>query len=174
MIGPVEASMSIAVPMLNTGATILRIDKARDTTMRTCNSGSAAAPVEQPALGPARLRAARLRTGCGQGPALTGRTSAIALSARIAVIELARTGRLTGKPEIGVQAQGTCGQVARRREPGISGRALAYDLQAGDERPQFGVVVVSAAAVPAAVVPAVAVPVEAVGVAAVGAGRTSD
>jgi hypothetical protein len=57
-------------------------------------------PVEEPALRPARLRVARLPTGCGRGPALIGRTPAIALNARTAVIVHTRTGRLTGKQVI--------------------------------------------------------------------------
>ncbi|MGB8609646.1 hypothetical protein, partial [Bradyrhizobium sp.] len=63
------------------------------------NSGSAM-PVEEPALRPARLRVARLPTGCGRGPALIGRTPAIALNARTAQIVHTRKGRLTGKQVI--------------------------------------------------------------------------
>jgi hypothetical protein len=97
--------------MSSTGGTIRRIDRERGTTMRTCNSGSAM-PVEEPALPPARLRAARLPTGRGREPALIGRTPAIALNARTVVIVRTRTGRLTGKqvaakPQTGLLPHGT-------------------------------------------------------------------
>ena len=54
--GPAEPSTSIAAPMSNTGGTIRRIDRARGTTMRTCNSGSATL-IEGPGSGSGQVPA---------------------------------------------------------------------------------------------------------------------
>jgi len=73
-----EASTSTVAPRSNTDGTIPRIDMARGTTMQTCNSGSVM-PIGEPASAP---------TGSGQGPAPTGRTSAITPNAQIAAVAL--------------------------------------------------------------------------------------
>ena len=102
--GPAEASTSIAAPTSSTGGTIRRIDRARATTMRTCNSGSVA-PIEGPAPVPAAAR--RL--------APAGRTSPIALSARTAVV---------------VPASIAAGRRARAGRP-ATGQAAARNVRSG-------------------------------------------
>jgi hypothetical protein len=151
--------------------------------MRACNSGSVP-PIEGPV---------RVLTGSGWGLVPTGRTSAIALSARTAVVVVlasiaaGRTGRraragrpaIDKLPETGRLAQGTCDRVARRacrrtaqlREPGISGllpacaMVVALGSPAADtELPHSG---------EAGAFAVVAEVSAAVGGAVVGAGRTS-
>lgn len=134
--------MSIVAPVSNTGGTIPRIDRARGTTMQTCNSGSVP-PIAEPEP--------------------TGQTSAIARNAWTAVVEpvqiaptgkRARAGRpATGKLPATGRLQGMSDRVARRagrrtaqlREPVISGRpraravAVALGSPAGDiELPRSG------------------------------------
>ena len=80
LIGPAEASTSVAAPMSSTGGTIRRIDRARVTTMQTCNRGLVAPIARAPELPPGM--------GWG-GPVRRGPTSPIALDAQAAKRKLA-------------------------------------------------------------------------------------
>ena len=130
--GPAEASTSIAAPMSSTGGTIRRIDKARGTTMRTCNSGSAT-PIEGPGSGPgSRPAPAPARPHSGWGPAPTGLTSPTAPAAN----RQAGAGRTAGNR----QAVGNRAAAARNVRAGRAAGRPAHRAasRAGQFRPSAG------------------------------------